>query len=39
MPCTNRVFEREYINQISKVAKTDRSYLIQVFHAMLKDFL
>ena len=38
-PCTNKVFEREYINQVSKVAKTSHSYLIQAFHAMLKDFL
>ena len=38
-PCTNKVFELEYINQISKVAKTSHSYLIQVCHALLKDFL
>ena len=38
-PCTNEVFGREYINQISKVAKTFRSYLIQAYHAILKDFL
>ena len=37
--CTNKVFEREYINQISNVAKTAHSYLIQFCHAILKDFL
>ena len=37
-PCTSKVFEREYINQISKVAKTSHSYLVQVCHALLKDF-
>ena len=38
-PCTNKVFEQEYISQISKVAKTSQSYSIQVCHAILKDFL
>ena len=38
-PCTNKVLEPEYINQISKVAKTCHSYLIQVCHRLLKDFL
>ena len=31
-PCTNKVFEREYINQINKVAKTSHSYLTLVCH-------
>ena len=38
-PCTNKVFEQEYINQISKLAKISHSYLIEVCHAILKDFL
>ena len=37
--CTNKVFKLEYINQISKRAKTSHSYLIQVCHVLLKDFL
>ena len=37
--CTNKVLEREYINQIIKVAKTSHSYLIQTCHATLKEFL
>ena len=38
-PSKNKLFELEYINQISKVAKTSHSYLIQICHALLKDFL
>ena len=36
---TNKVFKWEYINQISKVAKTFHSYLIQVCHAKIKYFI
>ena len=35
-PWPNKVFGREYINQICKAAKTSHSYLIQTFHAILK---
>ena len=38
-PCTDKVFGREYINQIREVANAFHSYLIQVYHAILKDFL
>ena len=38
-PCSNNVFEREHINQISKVAKISHSYLIQLCCAILKYFL
>ena len=31
-PFANKLFELEYINQISKVANTFHSYLIQVWH-------
>ena len=27
-PCANKLFQREYINQVSKVAKTFHSYSI-----------
>ena len=35
-PCTNKVFKLEYIIQISKVAKTSHSHLIQAYHVILK---
>ena len=38
-PWTNKVFEREYINQISKEAKTSHSDLIPACHAILRDSL
>ena len=38
-PCTSKVFDLEYINQINKVAKTSHSYLDQVCQVLLKDFL
>ena len=38
-PSTNKAFKLECINQIGKVAKTSHSYLIQVSHTILKDFL
>ena len=38
-PCTNKVFEQEYSNQISKVVNASHSYLIEVCYEILKDFL
>ena len=38
-PCANKIFKREYIKEISKVAKNFHSYLIQVRHEILKYFL